>query len=256
MSVNYPSMVLTNRTNEMLNYVGIDAGSKGSCLVAFFLLCLGIIPGLLYLYFSNRAPATHQLTVSLDGSGNLNPSGNSEGLRIYNAYLRHIQIPSGRMPSSHKMNPSDDGWKWLFWILMLVLLITAVSTSQQQHASWSSFLMVVVVVILFGIPLQRMALDAGFGEDSWMAWVPIADLFLLLKLAGRPMWWFILFLIPIVNIVVIIMVGMDMCEKYGFNRLYGLLIIISPLNLILMYYLAFSGSKPPAPIASPRPRAQ
>ena len=114
-----------------------------------------------------------------------------------------------------------------------------------------SLIGLIIAVVLFGIPLYQMALRKGMKDMAWMAWVPIADLFLLLKLAGKPLWWFILLLIPLVNIVVIVMVGMSLCENFGYNKWLGLLMLIGPLNLILLYVMAFSGHKPPAPLASP-----
>jgi len=36
-------------------------------------------------------------------------------------------------------------------------------------------------------------------KDGWLAWIPIANIILMLNIAKKPIWWIILFLIPPVN---------------------------------------------------------
>ena len=42
------------------------------------------------------------------------------------------------------------------------------------------------------------------GEAGWKCLIPIYNLIVLLKIINKPVWWFILLLIPLVNIVIII----------------------------------------------------
>ncbi|MGB3364898.1 MAG: DUF5684 domain-containing protein [Thermodesulfobacteriota bacterium] len=77
-------------------------------------------------------------------------------------------------------------------------------------------------------------------ENSWYAWVPILNLYLLCKIADKPGWWLILFLIPLVNIVISIIVWMRIAEKMGKPSWLGILWIIPPVGLIVVGYLAFS----------------
>jgi len=42
-------------------------------------------------------------------------------------------------------------------------------------------------------------------KDGWLAWIPIANIILMLNIAKKPIWWIILFLVPLVNIVMIIL---------------------------------------------------
>mgnify|MGYP005620678205 CR=1 FL=1 len=80
--------VLINKSKEMLSYQKVTAGSKGSCLVALILLCLAVIPGILYLWFANQPAKTYRLSIALNPDGELIPSGDSEGLKVYNAFIR------------------------------------------------------------------------------------------------------------------------------------------------------------------------
>ena len=52
-------------------------------------------------------------------------------------------------------------------------------------------------------------------RPGWEAIIPIYNIYILLKIAGRPGWWLILFLIPLVNIIVGIIVSVDVAAKFG-----------------------------------------
>jgi len=53
------------------------------------------------------------------------------------------------------------------------------------------------------------------GEPGWAAIVPIYNLIVLLKISGKPLWWFILFCIPLVNFIILIIVCIALAEKFG-----------------------------------------
>ncbi|MFC1955435.1 DUF5684 domain-containing protein [Chloroflexota bacterium] len=49
-------------------------------------------------------------------------------------------------------------------------------------------------------------------SNPWLAWIPIANFYLMCKVADKPGWWTILFFIPLVNIVIAIIVWMGIAE--------------------------------------------
>ena len=49
-----------------------------------------------------------------------------------------------------------------------------------------------------------------------------ADIVILLDIAGRPIWWFILLLIPLVDIVVGIIMSIDITRNFGKGVVFGL----------------------------------
>ena len=53
------------------------------------------------------------------------------------------------------------------------------------------------------------------GKPGWAAIIPIYNLIVLLEIAGKPIWWFILMFIPFVNIVVFIMVLLSIARNFG-----------------------------------------
>ncbi|MBC6447536.1 DUF5684 domain-containing protein [Actinokineospora xionganensis] len=59
------------------------------------------------------------------------------------------------------------------------------------------------------------------GRPGWWAIVPIVNLFVTIKIAGRAGWWILLFLIPVVNIVIAVIVAIDLAKKFGKSTAFG-----------------------------------
>jgi hypothetical protein len=79
------------------------------------------------------------------------------------------------------------------------------------------------------------------GTDyAWFAFVPILNVFLLVLIAYKPMWWILGCFIPLLNIVVIVLLWMGLAEVRDKPAWMGLPILIPGVNLIFMGYLAFS----------------
>jgi Family of unknown function (DUF5684) len=53
------------------------------------------------------------------------------------------------------------------------------------------------------------------GQPGWASIIPIVNIYFLCKVAGRPGWWLILFLIPCVNFVMFIVIALDVAKRFG-----------------------------------------
>ena len=53
------------------------------------------------------------------------------------------------------------------------------------------------------------------GQPGWASIVPIYNLIVLLQIVNKPIWWIVLLLIPLINIVILIMVSIALAEKFG-----------------------------------------
>ena len=60
------------------------------------------------------------------------------------------------------------------------------------------------------------------GKPGWACIIPIYNVIVLLQIAGRPVWWIILLLIPLVNLVIAIMVCIDIAAAFGKGAGFGL----------------------------------
>jgi hypothetical protein len=104
--------------------------------------------------------------------------------------------------------------------------------------------------------LYRIACNAGQKDSAWWAFIPILNLFLLCKTAQKPMWWVLLCLIPLVNIVVLGILFWKTAENCGQPGFWGVCMLLPFINIVAMLVLAFSAPKTPSrPAPSmPKPR--
>lgn len=93
--------------------------------------------------------------------------------------------------------------------------------------------------IYFAVCFMRIAAKTQT-PNGWLAWIPIANIALMLMIAKRPMWWVVLLLVPFVNIVVMVMMMMDIAKNCGKPPWIGVLMIVPVVNLFVPGYFAFS----------------
>jgi hypothetical protein len=94
----------------------------------------------------------------------------------------------------------------------------------------------IAVVVIAG--LWKIFTKAG--EPGWAAIVPIYGTIVLLKIAGKPAWWFILFLIPGVSLIVWILVAIELAKRFGQSTGYG--IGLALLSVIFIPMLGFGSA--------------
>lgn len=104
----------------------------------------------------------------------------------------------------------------------------------------------VVFLVIFGVfyvyialALQTIAKKTNT-DNAWLAWIPIANIFLMLNVAKKPLWWFILCLIPFVNIIIAIIVWMAIAEARKKPSWWGIMVIVPIMDIIMPGYLAWS----------------
>jgi hypothetical protein len=82
---------------------------------------------------------------------------------------------------------------------------------------------------------------AKAGKPGWAAIVPIYNLVVMLEIAGKPLWWFLLFLIPLVNIVVAFIVYISLAERFGKGAGFG--VGLTLLGFIFFPILGFGDAQ-------------
>lgn len=97
-----------------------------------------------------------------------------------------------------------------------------------------------ILAVIFIVAWWRVFEKAG--QPGWAAIIPFFNLYILLKIAGRPGWWLILFLIPFVNIVVAIIMSMDVAKAFGKSAAYGIILLFL-LNGIGYLILGFGDAQ-------------
>jgi hypothetical protein len=91
----------------------------------------------------------------------------------------------------------------------------------------------ITVVALAG--LWKVFVKAG--KPGWAAIVPFYNAYILAKIIGKPDWWLVLFLIPIVNIIPCI----TLAEKFGKSTGFG--VGLGLLGVVFFPILGFGDAK-------------
>lgn len=105
-----------------------------------------------------------------------------------------------------------------------------------------------IVLLIFGVVVWWKIM-AKAGLPGWGIFIPIYNIYLMCKLAGKPGWWLLLFFVPLVNIVVGILVNVGIAERFGKGVGFAVGLILLPI--IFFPILAFGSAEyTPAPVAA------
>lgn len=141
-------------------------------------------------------------------------------------------------------------WAGLWGALVLLVISAGTAYAQDERATAGAlallgvlgfvFLIIGVVFYVYhALALSTIAKKTNT-ENPWLAWIPIANVVLMLNIAKKPIWWILLCLIPIVNIVIFIIVWMGIAEAVKKPNWWGILIIVPIVGLIVPGYLAWA----------------
>jgi hypothetical protein len=104
-------------------------------------------------------------------------------------------------------------------------------------------LVYVVVIVVMIAAMWKVFTKAG--QPGWAAIVPIYNLIVILKITGKPLWWFVLFLIPLVNFIAAIMVFVALAKAFGKGT--GFAVGMLLLGFIFFPILGFGDAQYQAP---------
>jgi hypothetical protein len=120
---------------------------------------------------------------------------------------------------------------------------------QQSYATQgiSTTILVCYLAILVLVVVSMWKIFEKAGKPGWAAIIPIYNLIVVLQIAGKPVWWFFLYLIPLVNVVIAIMVTVAFARAFGKGGWFAVGLIF--LGIIFYPILAFGSAQyqPPPP---------
>jgi signal peptidase I len=76
-----------------------------------------------------------------------------------------------------------------------------------------TILFLIPAIILYHLGLWKLFQKAG--RKGWEAIIPFYNLYVMIQITGRPIWWLILFLIPGINFIVGMGLTIDLAKSYG-----------------------------------------
>jgi hypothetical protein len=130
---------------------------------------------------------------------------------------------------------------------MTTFLATALALAQDEPnlspigaGFLTGFTLVWLAIVVFeAAAMWRVFTKAG--KPGWAIIVPIYNIIVMLEIAGKPLWWFLLMLIPLVNLVVVFVVMIGIAEKFGKSAGFG--VGLALLGFIFFPILAFGDAE-------------
>lgn len=99
-----------------------------------------------------------------------------------------------------------------------------------------------IIYLLWCACLKLICVNAG-SKAGFLIWIPVLQMFPLLRAAQMSAWWFVAFLIPFVGVVAHIVWCVKISRACGKGTLVALLLILPVTNLLAFLYLAVSRGK-------------
>jgi hypothetical protein len=88
--------------------------------------------------------------------------------------------------------------------------------------------------------LKLICVKAG-SEPGLLIWLPVLQMFPLLRAAGMSGWWFVAFCLPVLNLIAHLLWCVRISNRRGKGLLTALFLILPGTNILAFFYLAFSG---------------
>lgn len=120
------------------------------------------------------------------------------------------------------------------------------NTLQTSQGPGTAFWIIWGAVILFYVVAMWRVFEKA-GKPGWASIIPIYNAIVLLEIAGKPIWWFLLYLIPLVNIVIAIIVTNGIAVNFGKGAGFTVGLIFLPF--IFWPILGFGGAEYRGPTA-------
>ena len=102
------------------------------------------------------------------------------------------------------------------------------------------FLIVYLAIIIFMLAAMWKVFTKA-QRPGWAILIPIYNMYVLLKIAGKPGWWLILLFIPIVNIIIGIIAAIGIAANFGKGVGFALGLVFLPF--VFYPILAFGSAE-------------
>lgn len=109
----------------------------------------------------------------------------------------------------------------------------------EQSANPIMMLLPLVLLVFMIVVWWKVMAKAGL--PGWGIFIPIYNIYLMCKLAGKPGWWLLLMFVPVVNLIVSILVNVGVAQRFGKGTGFAVGLIFLPI--IFFPILAFGDAE-------------
>ena len=102
-----------------------------------------------------------------------------------------------------------------------------------------AFIVIILAVMVVMIVAMWKIFEKA-GQEGWKAIIPLYNIYILLKIVGKPGWWLILFLIPLVNYIFLIWTYNMLSKSFGKDE--GFTVGLVLLGIVFFPILGFGSA--------------
>ena len=173
-----------------------------------------------------------------------------------------VESSTGVAPDEELMYTTTDGAEYQTTIGDISY---ATDLSDAQVAGLTAFIGMYSVFMLVVIAVSIITMWKIFtkaGREGWESIIPIYNMYVFLKVVGRPGWWLLLLLIPFVNIAIAFLIAIDLAKSFGKSAAFGAvaLFLFGIVGYVILAfgkdkYVGPGGTQAPQAPATPAPEA-
>ncbi len=98
----------------------------------------------------------------------------------------------------------------------------------NNGAAFGGLIAVVALALTVVAIVAQWKMFEKAGEPGWGCIIPIYNFYLMCKIGGKPGWWVLLMLVPIVQIVVLVLVLLGVAKGFGKGTGFAVGMIVLP----------------------------
>jgi Family of unknown function (DUF5684) len=132
--------------------------------------------------------------------------------------------------------------------MLMGILFAGILAQQDQGGGGSAIMSLIYLIIAVIVIASLWKVYTKAGKPGWAAIIPIYNLYVLLQIVGRPWWWLLLMLIPVVNFIIAIIVYIDLAKSFGKGVGFGIGLLF--LSFIFLPILGFGDAQYVGPAAA------
>ena len=110
---------------------------------------------------------------------------------------------------------------------------------------WIIFCLILAVIVISG--MWKVFTKAG--QPGWAAIIPIYNIYIMTKIGGKPGYWTLLCIIPLVNYIFIVWLYNMISKSFGKDE--GFTVGLVLLGIVFWPILGFGGAKYQGPFGDP-----
>ena len=119
------------------------------------------------------------------------------------------------------------------------------------YMAFASFTWIITVLLYILMIIAFWKIFKKAGQKGWKSLIPVYNSIILLKIAGLPQWWILLFFIPIVSIIVSIILAINLAKVFNRSKLFGIIVLwlFSGIGYLILGFgkSVYKGAMPNSP---------